>query len=141
MLLCADFRPYFTIHDPDFQTMASAGMTPNSSNLPRLLGVTNKYFLKVCIAHTAFCLLLVNLCGAFAASLYMLSTKGLLQYPGLSRTHLSLQAGLVCRVVCGKSGAALTDFIAMQTSMTRKGQQSMLLLHTRSTGTLCHRSN
>lgn len=48
----ADFRPYFTIHDPDFQTMASAGMTPNSSNLPRLLGVTNKYFLKVCTVLT-----------------------------------------------------------------------------------------
>lgn len=44
----ADFRPYFTIHDPDFQAMTSPGLPPSSSHLPRLLGVTNRYFLKVC---------------------------------------------------------------------------------------------
>lgn len=42
----ADFRPYFTIHDPDFQAMTSPEPAPSSTNLPRLLGVTNRYFLK-----------------------------------------------------------------------------------------------
>ncbi|DBA96088.1 TPA: hypothetical protein ACH3X1_001584 [Trebouxia sp. C0004] len=42
----ADFRPYFTIHDPDFQAMTSPEPPPSSTNLPRLLGVTNRYFLK-----------------------------------------------------------------------------------------------
>lgn len=42
----ADFRPFFTIHDTDFGALAS-GQLPDSSNaLPRLLGVTNLYFLK-----------------------------------------------------------------------------------------------
>ena len=43
----ADFRPYFTIHDPAFQAMADAQAPTKSSKLPRLLGVTNLYFLKV----------------------------------------------------------------------------------------------
>ncbi|DBA67049.1 TPA: hypothetical protein ACH3X2_001381 [Trebouxia sp. C0005] len=34
----ADFRPYFTIHDPDFQAMTSPEPAPSSTNLPRLLG-------------------------------------------------------------------------------------------------------
>ncbi|KAL0020793.1 hypothetical protein WJX79_003522 [Trebouxia sp. C0005] len=37
----ADFRPYFTIHDPDFQAMTSPEPAPSSTNLPRLLGVTD----------------------------------------------------------------------------------------------------
>ena len=44
----ADFRPYFTIHDPDYQAMTLPEQAPSNSNLPRLLGVTNRYFLKVC---------------------------------------------------------------------------------------------
>lgn len=42
----ADFRPYFTIHDPAFQAMADAQVPTKGSKLPRLLGVTNLYFLK-----------------------------------------------------------------------------------------------
>ena len=44
----ADFRPYFTIHDPDYQAMTLPDQAPSNSKLPRLLGVTNRYFLKVC---------------------------------------------------------------------------------------------
>ena len=48
-----DFRPYFTIHDPAYQAMtAPAQAIPSQSNLPRLLGVTNKYFLKVVYVPT-----------------------------------------------------------------------------------------
>ena len=43
----ADFRPYFTIHDPDFRAMTTPDPAPTHTNLPRLLGVTNRYFLKV----------------------------------------------------------------------------------------------
>ena len=43
----ADFRPYFTIHDPDFRAMTTPDPAPTYTNLPRLLGVTNRYFLKV----------------------------------------------------------------------------------------------
>ncbi|KAJ3674142.1 hypothetical protein LUZ60_006134 [Juncus effusus] len=40
----SDFRPYFTIHDPDFSKLNSL---PNSSSFPSvLLGVTNLFFLK-----------------------------------------------------------------------------------------------
>eukprot|EP00891_Asterochloris_glomerata_P002409 jgi/Astpho2/2409/Aster-x1074 len=34
----ADFRPYFTIHDPAFQAMADAQVPTKGSKLPRLLG-------------------------------------------------------------------------------------------------------
>ncbi len=43
----ADFRPYFTIHDEDFGALAAGQLPDNSNTLPRLLGVTNLYFLKV----------------------------------------------------------------------------------------------
>lgn len=43
----ADFRPYFTIHDEDFGALAGGQLPDNSNALPRLLGVTNLYFLKV----------------------------------------------------------------------------------------------
>ncbi len=43
----ADFRPYFTIHDPDFEHLASQQLPSNTNSLPRLLGVTNLFFLKV----------------------------------------------------------------------------------------------
>lgn len=43
----ADFRPYFTIHDPSFAHMAAGTMPAADNGLPRLLGVTNLYFLKV----------------------------------------------------------------------------------------------
>ena len=43
----ADFRPYFTIHDEDFAALAAGQLPGNSNALPRLLGVTNLYFLKV----------------------------------------------------------------------------------------------
>ena len=46
----ADFRPYFTIHDPAFAALA-AGELPSAANgHPRLLGITNLYFLKVSLA-------------------------------------------------------------------------------------------
>ncbi len=44
----ADFRPYFTIHDPSFAPMAAGTMPGADNGLPRLLGITNLYFLKVC---------------------------------------------------------------------------------------------
>lgn len=43
----ADFRPYFTIHDPDFHAMTTPDPASTHTNLPHLLGVTNRYFLKV----------------------------------------------------------------------------------------------
>ena len=43
----ADFRPYFTIHDPAFAHLASQQLPTNANSLPRLLGVTNLFFLKV----------------------------------------------------------------------------------------------
>ncbi len=43
----ADFRPYFTIHDPAFAQLASQQLPTNANSLPRLLGVTNLFFLKV----------------------------------------------------------------------------------------------
>ena len=43
----ADFRPYFTIHDQAFQELLATQLPDNSNGLPRLLGVTNLYFLKV----------------------------------------------------------------------------------------------
>ena len=43
----ADFRPFFTIHDEDFGSLASGQLPDGGSALPRLLGVTNLYFLKV----------------------------------------------------------------------------------------------
>ena len=42
----ADFRPYFTIHDQAFQELLATQLPDNSNGLPRLLGVTNLYFLK-----------------------------------------------------------------------------------------------
>ena len=49
----ADFRPYFTIHDGDFGALA-AGQLPDGGNaLPRLLGVTNLYFLKAGLAESS----------------------------------------------------------------------------------------
>ncbi|KAK9810174.1 hypothetical protein WJX72_006112 [[Myrmecia] bisecta] len=42
----ADFRPYFTIHDPDFAAMSAAESPEGLAGVPRLLGVTNLYFLK-----------------------------------------------------------------------------------------------
>ena len=43
----ADFRPYYTIHDPSFGALLANQLPDNSNSLPRLLGVTNLYFLKV----------------------------------------------------------------------------------------------
>ncbi len=43
----ADFRPYFTIHDPAFAHLAAQELPSNTNGLPRVLGVTNLYFLKV----------------------------------------------------------------------------------------------
>jgi hypothetical protein len=43
------YRPYFTIHDTSFGTLSS-GIMPSESEpqgLPRVMGVTNLYFLKV----------------------------------------------------------------------------------------------
>lgn len=90
----ADFRPYFTIHDPDFQTMASAGVTPDSSNLPRLLGVTNRYFLKVCNADTHLCL-----------ELHMLHSQ---QNP-----HYSLAVLAYCKVLVRYYGKVLGRGLAL----------------------------
>lgn len=42
----ADFRPYFTIHDPAFARLAGGALPSASNGLPRLLGITNLYFLK-----------------------------------------------------------------------------------------------
>ena len=54
----ADFRPYFTIHDPDFAAMANqqqgqqqqqqrqAQACSSDDAMPRLLGITNLYFIK-----------------------------------------------------------------------------------------------
>ena len=46
----ADFRPYFTIHDPAFARMAGGQLPCGANRLPRLLGITNLYILKVCLA-------------------------------------------------------------------------------------------
>ena len=44
-LLCSvDYRPYFTIHDPDFAALNSLG--ENDPFPPMILGVTNLFFLK-----------------------------------------------------------------------------------------------
>ena len=43
----ADFRPYFTIHDPAFAALAAGEIPSNTNGHPRLLGITNLYFLKV----------------------------------------------------------------------------------------------
>ena len=43
----ADFRPYFTIHDPAFAALAAGEVPSNANGHPRLLGITNLYFLKV----------------------------------------------------------------------------------------------
>lgn len=43
----ADFRPYFTIHDPAFAALAGGQLPAGASRLPRLLGITNLYILKV----------------------------------------------------------------------------------------------
>ncbi|MQL82515.1 hypothetical protein Taro_015004 [Colocasia esculenta] len=51
-LLCStDFRPYFTIHDPDFSHLNSLGESDEFP--PMVLGVTNLFFLKAlrCIPH------------------------------------------------------------------------------------------
>eukprot|EP00884_Botryococcus_braunii_P007607 jgi/Botrbrau1/16848/Bobra.150_2s0070.1 len=42
----ADFRPYFVIHDPAFSNLTGHEMPSNSNSFPRLLGITNPYFLK-----------------------------------------------------------------------------------------------
>ena len=42
----ADWRSYFTIHDPAFAALAAGELPGNSNALPRLLGVTNLYFVK-----------------------------------------------------------------------------------------------
>ena len=56
----ADFRPYFTIHDSIFAQLSSQELPSNANSLPRLLGVTNLYFLKVskvcCAESLAQCL-------------------------------------------------------------------------------------
>ena len=56
----ADFRPYFTIHDSIFAQLSSQELPSNANSLPRLLGVTNLYFLKVsdvsCAKSLAQCL-------------------------------------------------------------------------------------
>lgn len=42
-----DFRPYFTIHDPSFASLAASGAAPSpASGLPLVLGATNLYLLK-----------------------------------------------------------------------------------------------
>ena len=46
---CADYRPYFTIHEPAFAALA-AGAVPsteiNADNFPSLIGVTNPFIIK-----------------------------------------------------------------------------------------------
>jgi len=42
-----DFRPYYTIHDPEFSCLGSSGPPEPRSPLPRLIGITNLYILKV----------------------------------------------------------------------------------------------
>ena len=42
----ADWRPFFTIHDPVFAALSAGELPGNSNALPRLIGVTNLYFLK-----------------------------------------------------------------------------------------------
>lgn len=49
----ADFRPYFTIHDAAFHELSRGVLPDKSTGLPRLLGVTNLYFLKVALAGLA----------------------------------------------------------------------------------------
>lgn len=46
----ADFRPYFTIHDAAFARMAGGQLPCGANRLPRLLGITNLYILKVRLA-------------------------------------------------------------------------------------------
>eukprot|EP00216_Chloropicon_sp_CCMP2111_P001018 CAMPEP_0198247520 /NCGR_PEP_ID=MMETSP1446-20131203/46517_1 /TAXON_ID=1461542 ORGANISM="Unidentified sp, Strain CCMP2111" /NCGR_SAMPLE_ID=MMETSP1446 /ASSEMBLY_ACC=CAM_ASM_001112 /LENGTH=639 /DNA_ID=CAMNT_0043931845 /DNA_START=368 /DNA_END=2284 /DNA_ORIENTATION=- len=43
---CADFRPYFTIQDSEFQTMQNPSKCGTKEGLPSVVGVTNTYFLK-----------------------------------------------------------------------------------------------
>lgn len=50
---CADYRPYFTIHDPAFAPLAGGALPSAASNadlLPSLLGVTNPFIIKS-LAH------------------------------------------------------------------------------------------
>lgn len=42
----ADFRPYFVIHDPVFNSLQGVELPSNFNSFPRLLGITNPYFLK-----------------------------------------------------------------------------------------------
>lgn len=42
----ADFRPYFTIHDVAFAPMSAGELPSHTNGLPRLIGVTNLYFVK-----------------------------------------------------------------------------------------------
>jgi len=50
----ADFRPYLTIHDATFSDLLSHPVADNGNSLPRLLGITNLYFLKVGITNLYF---------------------------------------------------------------------------------------
>lgn len=42
-----DFRPYFTIHDSEFQAMAESQLPEEQNDLPTLIGITNVFFIKV----------------------------------------------------------------------------------------------
>ncbi|KYQ89269.1 hypothetical protein DLAC_09928 [Tieghemostelium lacteum] len=44
--LCADYRPYFTIHDTDFNHYISYNNNTENPIPPTILGVTNPFFLK-----------------------------------------------------------------------------------------------
>ncbi|KAK9864873.1 hypothetical protein WJX84_003125 [Apatococcus fuscideae] len=41
-----DFRPYFTIHDSEFQAMADSQIPEEENSLPTLIGITNVFFIK-----------------------------------------------------------------------------------------------
>ncbi|KAK9853379.1 hypothetical protein WJX84_012047 [Apatococcus fuscideae] len=41
-----DFRPYFSIHDSEFQAMAESQLPEEENDLPTLIGITNVFFIK-----------------------------------------------------------------------------------------------
>ncbi len=55
----ADFRPYFVIHDPTFMLLSRV-LPSNANSLPRLLGTTNVYFIKVCFPSVSAMVLREN---------------------------------------------------------------------------------
>lgn len=57
---CADYRPYFTIHDSDFKEYTMKSNPPP----PVILGVTNPFFAKT-LQHWPHVIRMGETCGEF----------------------------------------------------------------------------